>query len=390
MTVVSVPSVSGSAGSSVRIAATLNRVVTGALLQGQPISLYVNGVAIGTATTYSSGQAYIAYTIPANAPAGTEPISVSYSGDADNSGSIAIGTLTVLNLPTAVAVASVSGAAGGSVTLSAALTRTDTGAPLQGKTLTFAVNGATVGTAATYSSGQTTLTYKIPANAAAGSLNVTVGFSGDASDKSSTGTSAVTVLNLPTAITALSNVSGTAGGSVTLSAMLTRTDTGAPLQGKTLTFSVNGAAIGTAATYSSGNASLSYKVPASAAAGAQAVTVTFAQDASDKSSTARATLTVLNLPTAVAVDSISGSAGKTVTLSATLTRSDTGAGLANRTLAFSVNGVAVGTAVTYSTGKAYVNYKAPLGATGKQTVAVTFTADASDKPSSGQGTLTVQ
>ena len=161
------------------------------------------------------------------------------------------------------------------------------------------------------------------------------------------------------------------------------------MQGRNLTFSVNGVTIGTAATYSTGQAYVSYKIPAGAAAGAETIKVTFAGNSTDSASTGTGTLTVLDLPTAVAVTSVSGSAGHTVSLQAKLTRTDTRAALMGKTLTFSVSGVKIGSATTYSTGLAYVNYNVPAGSTGKKTITVSFAGDASDKSSSGTGTLTI-
>ena len=94
----------------------------------------------------------------------------------------------------------------------------------------------------------------------------------------------------------------------------------------------------------------------------------------------------------VSVDNVSGTAGQTVTLSASL---DPGSvGLSGSTLSFSVDGTAVGTAVTgdnsNSTGPARLSYTIPVGfAPGSHTVTASFAGDSTDAASSGTGTLTV-
>lgn len=62
--------------------------------------------------------------------------------------------------------------------------------------------------------------------------------------------------NAPTTLT-VTNASGNQGGSVTLTAVLERNMNGVPLSGRTVSFSLNGAAVGSATTNASGTATLS-------------------------------------------------------------------------------------------------------------------------------------
>ena len=387
-TAIAVPSVSGPSGASVTLSAMLTRSDTSAGLSGKTLSFAVNGTAVGVGTTDANGNVTFAYAIPAGTAIGTQTIAVSFAGDASTSPANGTGTLTVTGIPTAISVTNASALAGSTASLTAALTRTDTKAALQGRTLGFSINGVFLGTAVTYSTGKAIFNYKIPAGTAAGNQVVTVAFPGDTTDTPSNGTGTLTVTALPTALSS-ANASGLAGSTVTLTVTLTRSDTGAALQGKTINFAVNGVGVGSATTYSTGVAYVFYKIPAGTAAGTQPVTVTFAGDAADAPATSSGTLTITPIPTALAVDTISGSAGKTVSLSATLTRSDTGALLQGKTLSFSVGGVVVGSGVTYSTGKAYFNYAIPTGtAPGAKPLNVSFAGDANDTASSGAGTLT--
>ena len=387
-TQVAVASASALLGRSVNLNATLSRIDSGFALQGKTLNFAFDGMAAGSLTTYSSGTAYFNYIPPAGTVPGAHTVTVSYAGDATDSLASGMGTLTIAAIPAALAVANCSGAPGASVTLNATLTRSDTNTPLPAKTVTFSVNGVKIGSALTQSSGQASVTYAIPSGTPPGSLPISVAFASDTYDNPASGLGTLAVVGIPAAIS-VQNVLGAAGASVRLSVTLTRSDTGAPLQGKALTFTLSGTTVGTATTYSSGSASLNYPIPANAAAGTLSVGVSFAGDATDQPCAGQGTLTVLDLPTAVAVDSVSGQAGHTSSLTATLTRSDTGAALPNRLLTFSINGAAIGTGQTYSTGKAYINYKPPLGTTGAQTITVTFAGDASDIASSGQGSLTL-
>ncbi len=94
-------------------------------------------------------------------------------------------------------------------------------------------------------------------------------------------------------------------------------------------------------------------------------------------------------PTAVTVANASGTAGQTVTLSAALGNPG-GAGLSGRTLSFSVDGAAAGTAVTNSAGTAALPYAIPAGTTvGGHALSASFAGDMTNSASSGIGTLTV-
>jgi phosphodiesterase/alkaline phosphatase D-like protein len=87
----------------------------------------------------------------------------------------------------------------------------------------------------------------------------------------------------------------TAGGTATLTATLTDADTGAPLAGRALVFSLNGRVVGTATTDGNGVASLSGVSVAGLLPGhyAGAVTVHFAGDAADLPGDGSASLDVL-------------------------------------------------------------------------------------------------
>ncbi len=94
-------------------------------------------------------------------------------------------------------------------------------------------------------------------------------------------------------------------------------------------------------------------------------------------------------PPTTTVASLSGTPGQAVTLRASLGFPGA-AGLAGKTLSFSVDGVSVGTAVTSSGGAASLLYTIPLGAAaGSHTISAAFAGDAGSSASSGTGTLNV-
>ena len=103
-----------------------------------------------------------------------------------------IGAYEAYLAPTLVIVANVSGTAGQTVILQAALGRPG-GTGLAGKTLAFRVDGAAAGTAGTNGSGTASLPFSLPLGFAAGSHTVTASFSGDAANSAASGTGTLTV-----------------------------------------------------------------------------------------------------------------------------------------------------------------------------------------------------
>ena len=152
------------------------------------------------------------------------------------------------------------------------------------------------------------------------------------------------------------------GTSVTLSATLTRVADGSPIQGKTLTFSINSVTIGSAATYSTGSADVVYAMPQGTAAGTPFVTVKFAGDTNDSPITGSGVLTVTATPTIIRVKNLTAATGASARLSATLLNASTQAPIANEPLSFIINGVKKGTTVTNANGISYLYYTVPSNA----------------------------
>jgi hypothetical protein len=98
-------------------------------------------------------------------------------------------------VPTTLSVAPASGVYGGTVTLTATLTRTDDSSPISGKTISFTLNGNPVGTATTNGSGVATKTNASLSGILPGTYPSGVGasFAGDSSYSASSGTASLTV-----------------------------------------------------------------------------------------------------------------------------------------------------------------------------------------------------
>ncbi|HZT44347.1 MAG TPA: Ig-like domain repeat protein [Chthonomonadaceae bacterium] len=194
-------------------------------------------------------------------------------------------------LSTGLTVSSVKGQIGSATTLSALLMATTLGLPAAGATVQFSVDGTKVGAPVTTNAlGQAKLKYAVPEGMAIGTHTITATFAGDAYYAASSGSGTLSLAKGPVKIT-VHSVTGQAGTTVTLSALLTDNDK-APLPNESLSFSVAGISVGSANTNASGVASLPYTIPSGTASGTYSILVSFAGDASHLAGSRTGTLTV--------------------------------------------------------------------------------------------------
>ena len=146
---------------------------------------------VGAVQTASNGLAQFQLLLTNISP-GPHTITAEFVADAAYNGSTGSGTLTVL-YNTIVTVKNVGGKAGQVIPLVAKLRRYPDAAVVAGETLTFKVNGTTVGTAITGSDGLATLSYTIPGNLGLGDKPLEVDFPGDAVYNASVGNGTLTI-----------------------------------------------------------------------------------------------------------------------------------------------------------------------------------------------------
>ena len=378
-------------GQSVTFTATL----TGAVNPGGSVTFSVDGGAAVAAdagsTTFTASGGTATYTTSALAP-GSHAVTAIYSGDANNYGETSPGfPQTVNRVGTGTTLTSSLNPSnfGQSVTFTATLT----GAVNPTGSVTFSLDGGTPvaasSTAFTASGGTATLTTSA---LAAGSHVVTAHYSGDGNNAPSTSAPLTqTVTNTTVTVTA---ASGVYGQSATLTASLHGVGAIA-LPGRTLTFLVDGAVVGTAVTDGTSVATLHVTLGTIYAPGPHAVTVSFGGDAAGAmpfhaASTGTGTLTVTPAGSFLTVPGVPVTQGATATLRARLVRTPDHAALAGATLTFSVDGMTVGPAVTDGTGQATLSYAVPGTMTlGGHRITVTYGGVPGYGGSSGQGTLSV-
>ena len=249
--------VSGTAtpGGTATLTATLTSPGSGQGIAGATVSFTLDGAFAGVAVTDSNGVATLAG-VPTSDAVGTDSAGVvaSFAGNI----SFVPGTGTGdLNVQAATTLGNVSGTAsyGGTASLTAALTSTSTGQGVANETISFTLDGTSVGTAVTDSNGVANLTGVATSDAVGtDAAGVVATFAGDSSNAASSGTGGLVVSQ---AATAINSVSGTAsGGTASLTATLTSSVTGSGLSGQTVSFTLDGTSVGTATTDSSGVATL--------------------------------------------------------------------------------------------------------------------------------------
>ena len=260
---------------------------------------------------------------------------------------------------------------------------------MNNETISFTLNGTSEGTATTNSSGVATRNNVSLDSISVGTHNGYIGasFAGDSNYEGSNATPAtLTVTNAATSLN-VSSVTGTYGGTVSLTATLTSNSHG--VSGETISFTLNGTDMGTATTDHSGVATLNNVSLAGIGVGTYngVIEASFAGDSTYASSDNTANLTVNKADTSLVVASASGVYGGTVNLTATLSPAVQG-----ETISFTLHGTAEGTATTDASGVATLD-GVSLGtiAAGEHDgyVGASFAGDSNYKNSSGTATLAV-
>lgn len=170
-TSLSVPAVTGMAGGTVHLAATLKREDTSVVLAGRQVAFSRNGVALtgSPVTTDASGVASLDYRLPSDAVPGDHPVDVRYLGEAGLApcGTTAAATITRTRL--LVRLATPPPAATGSyIKISATITRSSDGAALSGIPVTCTAAGKAAGGFTTDTAGAGEFWYQVPAGAVTG------------------------------------------------------------------------------------------------------------------------------------------------------------------------------------------------------------------------------
>ena len=378
-------------------------------------------VYINSSKTNTNGVASIAYTIPKDSVPYT--IRADFAGDADYNAQSGTGALTIEKHVTSLVVAPTTAVLGQEVLLSATLTDNDeSGKGVSNQELKFykISPGTREGdTVKVYIGSDTTdangvVRIKVNDNDDSGDTiiigNISVSFAGDANYSAQSGTGTFTY-SLKNSVIVVTNTAGKWGTSVLLTAKLFEPglmrNTDLPNQelkfykispgtreGDTVEVYIN-----FGKTDTNGVASVMYTIPSDSDASsmaapqdsvARSIRVDFAGDANYSPQSGVGILTVVRHTTSVSVANKSGSVGQTVYIETTLTDNDnSGKGVSNQLLKFSINGLVVGSGTTDAGGVAIISYTLPQDSVASShTITAVYTGDANYSLQSGTGTLT--
>jgi hypothetical protein len=219
-TTLSLPSVSGPYGGTTSMTATLTLTADGSPIPSKTINFYVGGTGIntsgnctgtfvGSATTQAgTGIATLASANLAGINAGDYPYGAcaSFAGDASNQGTSLSSDLRIIGTETTLTAASATGTYGGTVNLSATLTLTSGGAPINNEYITFSLFGNPLGSAKTSGSGVATLSNVSLTDYDAGASNdIGASFDGDANLNPANASGLITINQRPITVTAVAN-----------------------------------------------------------------------------------------------------------------------------------------------------------------------------------------
>jgi alpha-tubulin suppressor-like RCC1 family protein len=161
---------------------------------GKPMTIKLDGTVLGSGTTNASGYYQFGYTVAEGAGSGTRVVRSEWAGDAGYLASANNGMLTVTKGDLYIWPYVRSGKVGTAHPLRAYVRSLPDYVIQPGKSITFKVEGSTVGTAAVAADGWAAVTWHIPIGEATGSHTATAEFAGDAWYKPITSSTAFNVV----------------------------------------------------------------------------------------------------------------------------------------------------------------------------------------------------
>ncbi|HYF79316.1 MAG TPA: Ig-like domain repeat protein, partial [Symbiobacteriaceae bacterium] len=296
-------------GEDITLTAEVSALAPGAGLPTGTVTFKDGDTAIATGVALN-GSGVAQYTVAAGLATGTHTITVVYSGDGHFTAATSSGlTHEVQTAPGSLSAANLSASYGGTATLTATLLP-----PAAGKEIQFTVAGTNIGSAVTNAAGVATKTYQ--PFLTAGPHTVAVSFAGDADIAANDATGTLTVTQATGTVTVAAQT-GIYRSNVTLEATL------APVAAnRTITFSVNGTAVGSGTTDATGKATYTYFI--TAPVGSATIDAAFAGDAEVAAATGTGTLTVSKATGVMVADDVTDILRRTVTLRAVLAPAEAG------------------------------------------------------------------
>ncbi len=332
------------------------------------VAFSVDGTVVCAAVPVSGGGASCTDAEPAT---GVGNAGASYSGDTDYQASNAAANFTVTQAPVtfSVSTAPLSPVYGDAITITASgLPSGATG------TINFSVDGTVVCGSVTVSAGGAAC---VDSGVKAGNHSVTASYSGDTDYQASNAAANFTVTQAPVTFSvSTAPLSPVYGDAITITASgLPSGATG------TINFSVDGTVVCGSVTVSAGGAAC---VDAKPVAGSHGIKVAYSGDSNYQGENATANFSVSKAPTTfqLAADPSTSIFGTPVTLAVTDLPAD-----ATGTVTFSVDGVAICSAVTVTSGGASCTDADPVA--GSHIAAAAYSGDGNYQGSNASGSFAV-
>jgi hypothetical protein len=344
------------------------------------VQLTIGGQYVAQGVTDTTGHVEIGF-IEAPLMLG-QSAQLSFAGNAMLTGSTATVATNFTPEPTTGQISSVVAPAGTTVKLNARLLLPHfySQAPDAGMTTTFAVDGTTIGTTTTDSTGTAYITYAIPATGPS-VHTISMSCQGDAYYAAGTATGTITIGADKTQIW-IGQKSAVVNQTITIPMTLQYSYPDLSyIGGASLSIMANGVLAGTVTTDSTGWASFTYTTPSTP--GPVSLTVNFAGAPMQGASTATSTVPVAVDGTSIWVNSTqSGAISVPTTIAATLMAKTTHQYLAGQTVVFSTAAGPFGTAVTDSSGWARCAFTPSLLSPSPVAITLSFAGTASYTSSS--------
>ncbi len=270
-----VPDRTGIYTTTIALKGYLKRTSDNAWLSGRTVSFAVAGTTVGSATTSAAGEAALNWGITDGAASRT--ITARFGGDTTYDPCEGSATLTSTSVATKTYVVDRLNVKIKAYTVLKAYLYTLANAIIPGKTMSMTVDGTSVGSQATNSSGYISFGYTVPEGAGAGDRVIGASWAGNAGYPASSNTGKLGVLQGNLYLWTYVR-SGKVGTTHPLKSYVRSLPDYVIQPGKSITFKVNGSVIGSANVAADGWATVNWAIPAGEPTGSHTATAEFAGD----------------------------------------------------------------------------------------------------------------
>jgi len=337
-------------GSTLAVTAVINSLNAGAGASppGGTVNFMLDGISQGVEAVVPGTPSTSSITMTMPYIAGTHQIVGFYSGDNNytNSTSTSASVTIPTSAPTvALTPSTATPQAGGTFSLTATITPPYTGATPPSGTVTFLLDGASVGTGLVVAGSPSTSKITLSAPSI-GTHTVLATYNGDSNYSSATSPAVtITVATTPTTLLlSPSTTTPTAGASMLLTATVSATIAGSAVPTGVVTFTLDGTIQGTAPVVSGSTANLTIVAPAT---GSHTLQATYSGDSNYASSSSPVvSITVAKTTTTVVVTpaTTTPAVGSSLAVTASIVPTISGATQPSGTVTFTLDGVSAGVA----------------------------------------------